>query len=95
MKESRYNISVIYNGEHLMFNSRTIATAALDRPALDILDTVRQGNEVKETDLVKEMKRVGFLVDDATDELQQLEMNYNLGKYEKSGLGLVLSLIHI
>lgn len=91
MKESRYNISVIYNGEHLMFNSRTIATAALDRPALDILDTVRQGNEVKETDLVKEMKRVGFLVDDATDELQQLEMNYNLGKYEKSGLGLVIA----
>lgn len=91
MKESRYNISVEHNGKYLMFNSRTIATAVLDRPALDILDAVRQGIEIEKTDLVKEMKRVGFLVDDDADELQQLEMNYNLGKYEKDGLGLVIA----
>ena len=91
MKESRYNISVKHNGQYLMFNSRTIATAALDTPALDILDAVRQGTEVEETNLVKEMKQVGFLVDDAIDELQQLEMNYNLGKCEKEGLGLVIA----
>lgn len=65
MKESRYNISVEHNGRHLLFNSRTIATAALDLPALGILDAVRQGDEVTENDLVKEMKRVGFLVDDS------------------------------
>lgn len=91
MKESRYNISVEHNGEHLMFNSRTIATAALDTPALDILEAVKQGAEVEETDLVKEMKRAGFLVDDFIDELQQLEMNYNLSKYQRAGLGLVIA----
>lgn len=91
MKESRYNISVEHNGEQLMFNSRTTATAALDRPALDILEAVKQGVEVEETDLVKEMKRVGFLVDDSIDELQQLEMNYNLSKYQRAGLGLVIA----
>lgn len=91
MKESKYNINVEHNGEYLMFNSRTTATAALDRPALEILNAVRQGNNVQETGLVKEMKRAGFLVDDDADELQQLEMNYNLGKYEKDGLGLIIA----
>lgn len=91
MKESRYNISVEHNGEQLMFNSRTTATAALDRPALDILKAVRLGIEVKETELVREMKRAGFLVEASVDELQQLEMSYNLSKYEKAGLGLVIA----
>jgi len=91
MKESRYNIYVDYKGNHLLFNSRTTATAALDESALKILELIRQGLEVEKTDLVKEMERVGFLVDDTIDELQQLEMNYNLSKYEKNGLGLVIA----
>ena len=91
MKESNYNISVEYKGEYLLFNSRTIATAALDKTALEILDSVRRGKAIEENDLVKEMKRVGFLVDDTIDELQQLEMNYNLSKYGKNGLGLVIA----
>ena len=83
MKESLYNISVDYKGQKLLFNSRTIATAALD-------DT-RAGNQIEENDLAMEMRRVGFLVDDDVDELKQLEMSYNLSKYQKSGLGLVIA----
>lgn len=91
MKESKYNIAVEHNGQCLLFNSRTIATAALDDSALDILERVRYGAEIEESELVNEMKRVGFLVDDSIDELQQLEMNYNLSKYSKNGLGLVIA----
>lgn len=91
MKESKYNVCVEHNGQHLMFNSRTTATAALDKPAMDILDAVRQGAEVEETDLVKEMEKAGFLVDDFINELQQLEVRYNLGKYEKTGLDLIVA----
>ncbi|HYE67236.1 MAG TPA: radical SAM protein [Anaerovoracaceae bacterium] len=91
MKESKYNVCVEHNGQHLMFNSRTTATAALDKPAMNILDAVRQGAEVEETDLAKEMEKAGFLVDDFINELQQLEVRYNLGKYEKTGLDLVVA----
>ena len=91
MKESKYNICVEHNGQYLLFNSRTIATAALDTPALDVLETVRQGAELGESELTKEMKRVGFLIDDSIDELQQLEMSYNASKYGKTGLGLVIA----
>lgn len=34
MKESFYNISVDYKGQKLLFNSRTIATAALSGKGL-------------------------------------------------------------
>ncbi len=91
MKESRYNISMEYKGQQLLFNSRTIATAALDEAALEILDAIRKGEQVENSNLALEMKRVGFLVDDAIDELQQLEMNYNLSKYQKLGVGLVIA----
>lgn len=91
MKESKYNVCVEHNGQHLMFNSRTTATAALDKPARDILDAVRQGAEVEETELVKAMEKAGFLVDDFINELQQLEVRYNLGRYEKSGLDLIVA----
>lgn len=64
MKESLYNISVDYKGQKLLFNSRTIATAALDDTALKILDEIRAGNQIEENDLAMEMRRVGFLVDD-------------------------------
>ncbi len=91
MKESKYNVFVEHEGQHLIFNSRTTATAALDKPAMDILDEVRQGAEVERTDLVKAMEKAGFLVDDCIDELQQLEVRYNLGKYEKTGLDLIVA----
>lgn len=91
MKESKYNICVEHNEQKLLFNSRTIAMAALDASALNILHEVRQGVEVEETDLVQEMKRAGFLVEESIDELQLLEMNYNLNKYQKNGLSLVIA----
>lgn len=91
MKESKYNVCVEHNGQYLMFNSRTTATAALDKPAIEILEAVRQGAEVEENDLVKAMKKAGFLVDDFINELQQLEVRYNLGKYEKTGLDLIVA----
>lgn len=91
MKESKYNISVEYKNQYLVFNSRTIATAALDKEAIDILEAVRQGRSIEESNLAKQMKQVGFLVDDEIDELQQLEMNYNWSKYQQSGLGLVIA----
>ena len=64
MKESRYNISMEYKGQQLLFNSRTIATAALDEAALEILDAIRKGEQVENSNLALEMKRVGFLVED-------------------------------
>ncbi|WP_419026490.1 radical SAM protein [Emergencia sp.] len=91
MKESKYNIYVEYKDQYLVFNSRTIATAALDKEAIDILEAVRRGESIEQSDLAKQMKRVGFLVDDEADELQQLEMKYNWGKYQPSGLGLVIA----
>lgn len=91
MKESKYNVCVEHNGQHLMFNSRTTATAALDKPAMEILDAVRQGAEVEETDLARAMEKAGFLVDDCINELQQLEVRYNLGRYEKTGLDLIVA----
>lgn len=91
MKESLYNIYVEHKGQQLLFNSRTIATAVLDDLALKILDEIRAGVPIEETDLVEEMKHVGFLVDDDIDELKQIEMSYNLSKYQKSGLGLVIA----
>lgn len=91
MKESKYNIYVEHDGEKLVFNSRTIALAAMDEFALSILQKVKQGVAVEQTDLVKEMERVGFIVDDSIDELQQLEMSYNLNKYQKNGLSLVIA----
>lgn len=91
MKESKYNIYVEHKGQQLIFNSRTIATAALDLDAMDILDAVRHGMKIEKNDLAEQMKQVGFLIDDGTDELQQLELDYNLSKYQELGLGLVIS----
>lgn len=85
MKESKYNIYIEYKGKQIVFNSRTIATAVLDTDEIDILNAVQLGKEIKEHDLLEQMRQVGFLVGDEVDELQQLEISYNLCKYQNQG----------
>lgn len=91
MKESKYNISLNHNGQQLIFNSKTIATAILDQPALEILDAVRRGEAIEENNLVRDMRRVGFLIDDDFNEFQQLQMVHALNRYQKSELSLVIA----
>lgn len=91
MKESIYNIYVNHNNQCILFNSRTVATAILDMQAKSLLQSIRNGSEVLQTDLVSKMKEAGYLIEDDVNELHQLEMEYLFEKYQKAGLALVIA----
>lgn len=91
MKESKYNIHLLHNDRNVVFNSRTTATAVIDEEALALFKHLETGNTVEKSALALQMREVGFLIDEETDELQQLEMQYYFGKYGQSGISLVIA----
>lgn len=90
MKPSQYNIIVDDNGTHIVFNSKNCALVKVNDIFLDLL---RFPDEVLNDEYAKlrqQMYDNGFLIDDDVDEVQILEYEHNLAKFNKSKLTLTI-----
>ena len=84
MKLSNYNIIFDHQGKTLAFNSMTCALAAVNSDFLEVLKEIenktfdKTEHSKKILDLVKSMKKGGFIIDDCFDELEFLKFkNYS------------------
>ena len=94
MKLSRYNIISKIDNKHILFNSRTCALAELNEQGLNLLEDIKQGcfyDEKYDSDLVANMKRVGGIVSDDINELDQICYMNNVTKYSSKVLGLTIA----
>ena len=81
VKSFKYNIVFEHNGERFAFNSFTTALNKIDDEFIYILDNIKQmGNGmIARQNLVEEMIKEGYLVNDDFDELKMLRF-YNMNK---------------
>lgn len=95
MKESKYNILLNYKGKQLAFNGMTSSFAEVDDNFLRILKNLSklkvEDLSEKDKQLVKDMKRGCFILEDDEDELKTLKLYSNIGKYNQSGFGLTIA----
>lgn len=97
MKLSKYNLIFDYKNEKLAFNSMTCALAAINSDFLEILKEIENKtfDEVEHSkqilDLIKDMKKGGFIIDDCFDELEFLKFKNYQGKFQKTSLHLTIA----
>ncbi|MBQ3067602.1 MAG: SPASM domain-containing protein [Oscillospiraceae bacterium] len=95
MKASKYNIVFDYKGKKLAFNGLSAAFAEIDDNFIRLLDNIKNIKEdelsEKDKDLLEDMKRGSFVLDDDTNELNIIKLNSYLGKFRPSVLGLTIA----
>lgn len=97
MKLSNYNIIFDHQGKTLAFNSMTCALAAVNSDFLEVLKEIenktfdKTEHSKKILDLVKSMKKGGFIIDDCFDELEFLKFKNYQGKFQKTSLRLTIA----
>ena len=97
MKESRYNLVFDYRNKKLAFNSMTCALVMVDDNFLKVLQEVRNKtfNEKEHSreilDLIKDMQKGGFIVDDCFDELEFLKFKSYQGRFRTDALSLTIA----
>ncbi len=97
MQLSNYNIIFDHKGKTIAFNSMTCALAAVNSDFLNVLKEVenktfdKTEHSKKILDLVENMKKGGFIIDDCFDELEFLKFKNYQGKFRTDNLGLTIA----
>jgi len=96
MKPSVYNFvwSTDDPEKVMIFNSLTTALAEVRKSHIDLLNVPQFDYSLlpeKERQLVDELRKGGFVVDDTVDELRTVKFNYNSDKYDSSIARLVIA----
>ena len=94
VKISKYNFLKNYDDVTIFFNSKTCALAVVDENFLKILNDIEVGNYDKtnyDSQLIKDMKFSGCIVEDDIDEVERLEFFRNVSKYDMTSLGLTIA----
>lgn len=97
MKISKYNLIFDYKNEKLAFNGMTCAFAAINNDFLEILKSIENGTfdeteqSIKNLDLIKNMKKGGFIIDDCFDELEFLKFKNYQGKFQTDNLSMTIA----
>ncbi len=95
MKASKYNVVFDYKGKRLAFNGLSAALAEVDDNFIRLLNNVKniKEDELSEEDknLLEDMKKGSFVLDDNTNELNIIKLNSYLGKFRPSVLGLTIA----
>lgn len=97
MKLSKYNLIFDYKNETLAFNSMTCALAAVNSDFLKVLKEIENKtfdkieHSKKILDLVKDMKKGGFIVDDCFDEIEFLRFKNYRGKFQTNNFSMTIA----
>lgn len=84
MKESFYNIEIEINGERYIYNSLTKAYLRIEN------DSIKNFDDFSE-DEINILKEQGFLIEDALDEIENVEYVYNKFYYSSTSLNIILT----
>jgi uncharacterized protein len=97
MRASRYNLILPLNDQddYAAFNTLSGAIAVVDREMADLLNDLDSGETaIPDEDSLAELRSVGFLVDDETDELRIFDVQYNTRKYNVQELWFTLMMTY-
>lgn len=94
MKLSKYNFA-FNNGEnekHILYNSMTNSLALIDNEKYGVYRKYENGEvENLDSDLIEDLYKGGFIVDNDFDELKELELRLLHGRFSSNSLGLTLA----
>ena len=94
MKLSKYNFA-FNNGEnekHILYNSMTNSLALIDNEKYGGYRKYENGEvENLDSDLMEDLYKGGFIVDNDFDELKELELRLLHGRFSSNSLGLTLA----
>lgn len=97
MKISKYNLIFDHKDNQLAFNGMTCAFAKVDSDFLKILKKIESGEfdeskcSEKELELIKNMKKGGFIIDDCFDEIEFLKFKNLQGKFQTNTFSLTIA----
>jgi uncharacterized protein len=93
MKPSRFNLFIpVEENQYLAFNARSCALGLLSQEQYhQVQDQDYEKLAHINTKLFEDLKRGGFLVEDETDELSQLQVERNLARWNTTSLGLTIA----
>lgn len=97
MKLSKYNLMFDYKNEKLAFNGMTCAFASVNDDFFKILKEIKDGtfdkveHSKEDLDLIKNMKKGGFIIDDCFDELEFLKFKSYKGKFQTDSFSMTIA----
>lgn len=96
LKKSNYNIIVkTYDDKTLAFNSTSCALAEVNSDFLHILENIESLDmnnlDIKTQDLIAQMKEGSFVIPEEVDEIKQIKIMHNKGRYNNIGLGFTIA----
>lgn len=90
LKPSRYNIIINENSDTLAFNSKNCAMAKVDNDFIDILNNPNSEMTKEKISLREKMYNVGFLVDEAVDEIKLLRLRQTQQHFNSNSLNITI-----
>lgn len=96
MKSSKFNIiTKTYDNKVLAFNSTSCALAEVEPEFLDILNNIEKINfdecSPERINLINEMKKGNFIIEDCVDEISILKFKNKKGMFSSNTLGLTIA----
>lgn len=91
MIKSKYNIFFDYEDKKIAFNAMTCGLAMVDKEFFNIYDNIENIADDDCRQIVKDMKKGGFITNSETDELRILKYRSNQGKFNESFFSLVIA----
>lgn len=94
MKLSRYNVIRHFGDTTIFFNSKTCALAKLDENGLRIIEDIKNGcysEACYDQEIVTAMKRVGCIIKDDVNEVDQIKYMNGVTKFNSAVLGLTIA----
>lgn len=96
MKKSRYNVLLqAEDGKELAFNSMSCALAEVDDDFLFLIENIEHLKESELSEyqkkLIEKMKEGSYIVNKKVDELSQIKLLHNKGRYNNCSLGLTIA----
>ncbi len=95
MKASKYNIIIKHNGKTLAFNSFTTSLAEVDSDFLRLLENIHNLNvnnlSEKDNELLEQMKKGHFVIDEEIDELDLLKVCSFTSKFRDRHFALTMA----
>ncbi|MCP5106676.1 MAG: SPASM domain-containing protein [bacterium] len=93
MKQSKYNFFYkLENGRFIAFNALKNGLAVVGPDIVDAVTSLDNGSIPKlKEDVIKELKRGGFICEDECDEYGVLAIRKNMQQYSTDGLGLTIA----
>ena len=92
MIRSKYNLFFDYEGKKIAFNAMTCGLAQVDNDFFEVYNKAEDfSSDDNSNELIKDMKRGGFILDEGSDEMNVLKFRCNRGRFNESFYSLTIA----